>query len=307
MAEYKISAYRDWPNCAYVQHGDLELIVTLDVGPRVISCRLNGGANLFKEFAEELGCMRADKYMLFGGHRLWHAPEEQPRSYSPDFDPVSNDWRDSVLRLVQKTEPTTGVQKAIDLHFEEGGRVRLQHRLTNTNLWSVELAAWSATLLAPGTRAIVPQEDFRPHPEHLYPARTLTLWHYTRMGDPRVRWGDRFIELREDSNVDYKIKFGLLNKQRWAASWNHGVLFIKTFGFRDGLRYADLGCNFEAFTMPGFLELESLGPLQVLEPKATLSHEEIWHCWPCPVLPEDEEALQAALQPYLAQLVFPGG
>lgn len=306
MTELKSTEYAGWKNCLLIRRNHLQLIVTLDVGPRVISLRLDDGPNLFKEFEHELGKTQGDEFMLFGGHRLWHAPEVIPRTYSPDFDPVAHDWDGESLTLTQVTEPGTGIQKEIELRFESGHCVRVRHRMTNHNAWAIELAPWSMSMMAAGGRAIIPQEDFRSHPEHLYPARTLTLWHFTRMNDPRVRWGDRFIELREDSAVEQKIKFGLLNKQGWSAYWNNGYLFVKTFACRAGARYADMGCNFETFTMPGFLELETLGPLTRLEPEQSVIHDELWYCWKCPGLPEGERELEQALMPFLEMLVVPG-
>ena len=42
---------------------------------------------MFKEFPDQLGLTKSDKWLLFGGHRLWHAPEAA-RTYYPDFEPV---------------------------------------------------------------------------------------------------------------------------------------------------------------------------------------------------------------------------
>lgn len=305
MADLQSIEYAGWKNCLLLQHNSLRLIVTLDVGPRIINLRHAGGDNLFKEFEAELGKTAGEEFMLFGGHRLWHAPESIPRTYSPDFDPVAYSWDGESLKLQQVTEPATGIEKGMEVLFEPGNCVRVRHRLTNHNAWSVEFAPWCLTQLAAGGRAIIPQEDYRSHPEHLYPARTMTLWHFTRMNDPRVQWGDRFIELREDASVNQKIKFGLLNKQGWAAYWNKGYLFVKTFGCRADETYADMGCNFEAFTMPGFLELESLGPLVSLAPEQAVTHDELWYVWECAHLPESDSELELAIQPYLELLDFP--
>ena len=307
MTEVTCAPYAGWDNCLHIQHEDLRLIVTLDVGPRILSCQFRDKPNLFCEFPDELGKSSGDDYLLFGGHRLWHAPEDKPRSYCPDFDPVDYEWNEPVLRLTQVPEVTTGIQKEMELHFMPDNRVRVRHILSNRGLWPVELAPWSATLMAPGSRGITPHEDYRPHSQYLAPARSLTLWHFTRMNDPRVYWGERFIDLVEDSSVRQKFKFGALNKQGWAACWNFQTLFIKSFAYQDSAKYADMGCNFETFTMPGFLEVESLGPLTSVAPQASVSHDEIWHFWPCDGLPkrQDEAMLAAALEPYLAELLIP--
>lgn len=88
MTEVSCAPYAGWDNCLHIQHEDLRLIVTLDVGPRILSCQFRDKPNLFCEFPDELGQSSGDDYMLFGGHRLWHAPEDKPRSYCPDFDHV---------------------------------------------------------------------------------------------------------------------------------------------------------------------------------------------------------------------------
>ena len=49
------------------------------------------------------------------------------------------------------------------------------------------------------------------------------------MNDPRFTWGDRLIQMREDSQVDCKQKFGLRNAQGWAAYQLEKDLFIKSF------------------------------------------------------------------------------
>jgi hypothetical protein len=297
---------RGWKHCTLLESDGLRFIVTNDVGPRIIECSLEGGRNLFKEFQDQLGVIEGDRYMLFGGHRLWLAPESHPRSYAPDFGPVQVQPLSRGARFVQREEPENRITKSIDVEFLDRRRAKITHAVLNGNPWAIKLAPWAMTLMAAGTRAIVPQEPYLPHPEYLDPARTLTLWSYTRMDDPRVKWGSRFIQLREDSSVAHKFKLGIQNRQRWIACWVHGWLVIRTFGFDPRSRYADSGCNCEIFTMPGFLEVETLGPLQLLQPGQHARHEEIWHFWRLEDLPAGEDALEEVLSDYLAQLAYPG-
>ena len=39
--------YAGWPNCYRIANGDIELVVTSDVGPRVMRCGFKDGQNLF--------------------------------------------------------------------------------------------------------------------------------------------------------------------------------------------------------------------------------------------------------------------
>jgi hypothetical protein len=44
------SPYGGWPNCYRPSNGHLELVVTSDVGPRIIRCGFpGGGQNFFQE------------------------------------------------------------------------------------------------------------------------------------------------------------------------------------------------------------------------------------------------------------------
>jgi hypothetical protein len=66
-----------------------------------------------------------------------------------------------------------------------------------------------------------------------------------------------------------------------------------------------MGCSFEFFTMPGFLEVESLGPLVKLEPNAATDHIETWWVIPDVNLPTDEAHLIDALNPHLENRGLP--
>ena len=300
-------AYGGWPNCVKLTDGRLEAVVTLDVGPRVIRFGTVGGPNLFHEFADQLGKTSGPEWLGFGGHRLWHAPEVAPRTYALEFDKVDHAWDGTTLTLRTRTEPTTGLRKEITLRLADG-RVHLNHRLINENLWAIDVAPWCLSIMAAGGRALVPQEPFVEHGDSFTPARPLVLWRFTRMNDTRYTWGDRLIQFRQDEKVPTKQKFGLANRQGWAAYELSNHLFIKTFAYLEGQTYPDLGCNCEFFTMPGFLEVETLGPMARLEPGCGTDHAETWSLFddvklPAGQTPAEEPALVAALQPYLKEIL----
>src|SRR5437588_13041305 len=87
------TAWSGWPNCYRISNGEVELIVTTDVGPRVIRYGSVGGQNLFKEFTAQLGKSGEKKWQPRGGHRVWAAPEIQPITYALDNGPVKYEIR----------------------------------------------------------------------------------------------------------------------------------------------------------------------------------------------------------------------
>lgn len=297
-------AYGGWPNCIRIAKGPIELIATTDVGPRIIRFGFSGGHNLFKEFEEHLGQTGGDEWRSYGGHRLWHAPEASPRTYVPDNEPVHADWDGKTLALSQETEAATGIKKDIRLCFTgDSGAVRLEHTLTNTNLWNVTLAPWALSVMAQGGRAILPQEEFRSHLEYLLPARPLVLWHYTNMSDPRWRWGEKYIQLKQEPAAGVsKQKAGILNKQGWAAYTLNGAVFVKRFACIDPAPYPDYGCNNELYTDSDILEVETLGPMVSLAANGgSVTHVEHWKLFKADI-PEDEKGIDKTLLPLVQEV-----
>ncbi len=271
--------YGGWNNCIKLTNGSIELIVTTDVGPRVIRVGFVGGPNLFHEYPEALGKTGGDKWCNYGGHRFWHAPESDPRTYWPDNGPVENTWDGKVLKLTQPVEGTTGLQKVIEISLEaDKDHVTINHTLINHNLWDVETAPWSISVMAGNGRVIFPQEPYRPHPDYLLPARPLVLWHYTNMADPRWTWSEKYVQCRQDPKSTAKQKIGFLNKQGWAAYTLEGDVFIKRFAYQEGAEYLDYGVNNEMYVDKDMLEIESLAPVSKIPASGgSASHQEDWY------------------------------
>jgi hypothetical protein len=269
--------YGGWDNCYRLANSQIELIVTADVGPRIIRFGFIGGKNIFKEYPEQLGKTNSDKFLSFGGHRLWHAPESLARTYYPDMEPVLVQEIENGLMLTQKPEPTTGIQKQIKIILSPNEpEVQLTHYLINHNLWAVEAAPWSISVMSPGGVAILPLPPRGPHPDNLLPTSTISLWPYTNLTDPRYQLGERYIIIRQDSNFKTPQKIGLYASDGWAAYSINDAYFIKQVPIHFEGVYPDMGTNFEVFTDYEMLELEALGPLESIPPKGKIDHLEHW-------------------------------
>jgi hypothetical protein len=293
-------SYGGWPNCFRLSNEQVEVIVTADVGPRVIRFGFKGRDNEFREFEDMLGETGADEWRIFGGHRFWHAPEVHPRTYAPDNEPVDVQQHNDRVRVIQPTEPTTGIQKEIELSLApETAHVTLTHRLRNNNLWAVELAPWALSVMAQGGRAIIPLPPRGSHEDNLLPANTLTLWAYTDMSDPRWTWGRKYVMLEQRPGATTPQKAGLMVPDGWAAYARRGHLFVKKFEYVPGARYPDWGCSVETFTDADFLEIESLGPLVNLQPGGEVEHLEHWFLFDGVPMPKDDADVERDVLPKL--------
>lgn len=285
----QIVEYKGWKQALRLSNGEVELVVPLEIGPRVMHYGFTGGPNVFKEYEEQLGRSGEKEWKIRGGHRLWHAPEEDVRTYQADNGPITYEkLGETGVRLTQQVEMMTGVKKELDIYLDAGGSgVRVVHRLLNLNLWEVELAAWCLSVMAPGGVGIVPLPDKISHPGSVLPGevrdlrgfvpnQNLILWPFTDLSDARYRWGARYITLRQDREVSRPTKIGLAHQMGWVGYLNQGLLFVKEIGFERGRTYPDGGSNFETFTNAEMLEIESLGPLGRIAPGGAVEHTERW-------------------------------
>jgi len=269
-------SYRGWAECYRLANERIEVIATASVGPRLIHLSTPGGENILGVMPEQAGLTGGHEWRLYGGHRLWHAPEAKPRSYFPDNAPVSAIVDGDTLRLLPAVETTTGIQKeiAITLVGDEP-HLEVRHVLENTGLWPVELAPWALTVLGQGGVAILPQSQWAP-PDGLLPNRVLVLWPYSDLRDPRVDWGSRYVLLRQDPKRQPPFKVGLNVTEGWAAYYRQGQLFVKCFDYEPGAEYPDGGCSVESYTNDAFIELETVAPSVLLEPGEAVEHVEHW-------------------------------
>jgi hypothetical protein len=269
--------YKGWPNCYRVTNGDVELIVTADVGPRVIRFGFLGGQNLFKEYPEQLGKKDEPQFQLRGGHRVWKAPEDPVATWAPDNVPVHIEILADGLTATEPVEPLTGLQKEISVHMAaSGAKVTVVHRIANKSLFPLEFAPWALTMMAQGGMAVTGFPPRGRHPVNLEATNPLVMWAYTDLSDPRWKFTKKYMSLRQDPNNSEAQKLGLFNPSTWAAYLLNGEVFVKATTANPAATYTDFGCSFETFTNNEFLEIETLGPMTKVIPGKSVEHVEHW-------------------------------
>ncbi|MEA3213081.1 MAG: hypothetical protein QOE70_6138 [Chthoniobacter sp.] len=296
-------AFAGWPHCLKLANAAAELIITLDVGPRIISYQVPGGDNVMKVNAEEAGRTGEAHFLPRGGHRFWLAPEDQ-RTYEPDNAAVPYEAIPPLgVRLTNPAAAPWLVRKELTITLApDSSSVTLDHLATNEGTEPTSLANWAVTVMAPGGLEIIPQPPLGEHPRDLLPNRLLVPWPYTDMSDERWHWGRQFFTMQQSPRPPAKI--GLAHRLGWIGYLLPDALFIKTVPYEEGATYPDFGCNFETFTDAAMLEIETLSPLRLLAPGESLAHRETWHLFgsiPAPASTK-EPALAEWLAPFLARV-----
>jgi hypothetical protein len=255
----------------------IELAVTTDVGPRVVSLRSAAGkkaGNLMLEFPADEKPYHG--YMLRGGHRLWHSPEHIVRTYQPDNSPLAVKPLKNGIALAQPTEEKTGLQKAMKIEVLGTRTVKVTHALTNHGLWAIETAAWALTMLCGDGYAVLPLLPKGSHADgDLLPGYSLVPWTYTDLSLPMWNLHRDFIGI-DVPKARASQKLGITDYPGWSAYWIDDVAFVKYAPVVKNAAYPDRGCAFELFTNGKMIELETLSPLVKLEPGKSISHVEHW-------------------------------
>jgi len=280
-------------DCVPLENNSINLLVTKTVGPRILSFGFRNEENIFAELPDDtIECPGRGAFHFYGGHRLWHAPEEPTRTYLPDDLPVDVSLVENGLFVMQEIEKQTGLQKSLEIHLpDESACVHVTHHLTNHWVWDVTCAPWAITQLKTGGLAILPQ---RREDSGVLPSRSLTLWPYTDMTSPNVQWGSNYILV--NINMQSPFKIGFPSPRGWLAYWFNGALFVKHAEYDAHARYYDFDCSSECYCNDQFLELETLAPIGAITPGKTVSHTEVWNLYKGIDRPKNESEVDALVE-----------
>jgi hypothetical protein len=264
-----------------VEAGDVRLMVTTSVGPRVLALLTPDGANALAELPDmTLTCPGSPDFHLRGGHRLWAAPEDPRVTYRPDDDPVSVDLLDDGVRLVNAPDLVAGTSRETTIRVAGPERFSFEHRIVNHAPGPQRLAGWAITMMAPGGRAWLPvlREPF--DPGGFQAQRNIVLWPYSQDDDPRFVLADGAIEVRSAAIAEHALtgpfKVGTSLRRGWTAHWRAGVLLVKRARHDEAREYPDMGASGQVYSHTRFTELETLGSLTTLAPGEAAVHREDW-------------------------------
>ncbi|WP_195984152.1 hypothetical protein [Clostridium sp. D33t1_170424_F3] len=299
--ELKEITYENYGKCVQLSNGVVDVVVTIDCGPRIVRFGFVDGDNILYNDLDRVYCTQnedMDYYYgkgaachLYGGHRLWLAPERMPQSYFPDNDPVIYALLSDGVTFSSAKQAHNEVQTRLEVVMgRDSADIMLVHSVMNFAKERQTLALWPITMLNGGGLEVIPQN--RPDENELLPNRVLTLWPYTDPQDPRLFIGNRFITLRHDSSIQKPLKIGLNNVLGWSAYITPQTTLVKRF-VHSSAAYPDYGSSFETYLNGDYLAMETMSPLYTMEPGGAIRHVEnlsLFHTNNC-VHPQDEDGI----------------
>lgn len=271
--QYEIRNTPQWGKVLWLINAGVEIGVALDFGIRVVHLSCEGMENLYyAQPTDRSDTFTTEKgWILYGGHRMWLAPESND-SYYPDNDPVSYTVLDDGVLIRQQEDPWKKEKKRLQIRFLEDGGVELLHSFQNTSEETVVGASWGINTLAGGGTAKISFAGER----GFNPKRVVSLWGHTDLHDPRLTFDKESLTATFMDMPGY-LKVGLYSNPGKAVFKNKGQKLTITFDAAPMEAYMDGGCNFELYMCSRFMELETLGVRTDIHPGECASHREVWH------------------------------
>ena len=279
MVTINKESFKSYGECISFQTKDIKLLVTIDLGPRIIFYGKAGKNIMFEDLNDTTnkGGEFFDKNLkgegiwhLYGGHRLWKSPEYMD-TYYPDNNKVEvNILADNRAVFTANVETTTKLQKSLDITMNEDGSIVLKQYILNKGSDNIEISAWGLTVLDNGAKAEIPLST---KDTVFLPNRNIVYWPYTDINDDRIKvFNDKIVV--EQKNKVQPIKIGLYTEDEIKTQ-------IKEMEFSIHLdkksgTYPDFYCNCECYTNNYIFEIETLSPLKLLAPGDKIEHIEYW-------------------------------
>lgn len=256
----------------YVDNGTIVLVIPLEYGIRIAHFSFVGGENVFYEQPNDMKELTTeDGWRLRGGHRLWLAPENED-TYCPDNAPISYEVQDDTVILTQEIDTRLGVVKSLRICFGEDASVCVTHRIENRNPHTLTRSLWAISVMAAGGVEEIPLGHREGGMSHWH---RVSWWDHTCLGDERATYEKERIVIRH-LPIDKRYKIGVGHPAGAVRYRNCGVVFEKTYDFKEKAAYPDGDVSFETFFCRHMAEIESMSPLYTVAPGESAEHTEIW-------------------------------
>jgi hypothetical protein len=257
------------------EFGHVVISVATQAGPRIVGYSRKHGLQLFASLpGTVLSHPDAGVFRFLGGHRLWRSPEIPVSTYHPDGLPVEITATQAGLTVNGEAD-LDGIVKTLSIS-QQGSYTIVDHQLENFGARAIQLAPWAITQLTPGGVAALPEPVDPVDGDAVLPNRRLVIWPYTDLASAEVEFAsDCVIVHATDSEA--KTKIGIPNTRGWLAYALGDELFVKWSALHDDdTQYSDFGASVQCYRDERFIELETLGPLVVVDPGLSVVHREVW-------------------------------
>lgn len=282
MIDMKEIVYKHYGSCISINNKTIELIVTVEKGPRIISLGFVGKDNILYNDTEQTYhflnkeisqiCGQTARHHLYGGHRFYLSPSHLPEARYPDNEPVVYSIDDDGVTFQAPTQKSSNIQLSCKIMLNEtGSDFMIIHTATNNSAENKQVALCTTTMMNPNGYAIMPQNEGS---DIFVSNRVYVYWPFTRLHDPRFYMDDSFMTVQQDPSLKYPFKMGYNNTQGWMSYVIGDTVLSKRYVHDPKAVYPDNGSSSQIYSCKDFLELTVQSPMYRISPEETVKHVE---------------------------------
>lgn len=268
----QIIEYKNFGKCVQFEENGMIVMVTIDVGPRIIYFG-DKQNNILKEDLERKVQVYNDAYKdnwyLYGGHRLWKSPENIC-TYVADNKPVSYRLNEYGGTFISNIDPK--FDYILDIGIKKN-KVYIENTIVSKSKNIESIAAWALTVMDIGGELTV---NLNKKMDDLNPQQNLVIWPYTDIYDERIKISKEKLIVQQKSGLE-PLKLGLFLNTPEAEYSLKGMKFKCKFKEEKSTeKYGDFMSNMEIYTSGDILEIEGLSSMRDLKCGESVTLYEEW-------------------------------
>lgn len=274
MIKKEIIIYKNYGRCLKLSNSYINCLITIDIGPRIIYYGKN--ENLLFEDSEDfinkerkdLTCLKDNFWHIYGGHRLWKAPEDE-YTYYPDNLECEVKYNDEYVVIASKKEFDTKLQKELWVKMNKDGSLDIKN-VINRDTVSEKQAAWSLNVLKPDGIIYIPLSNKN---TGYLPNRSINFWSYTDILDDRIKLNNDSIVLKiekGDIAKEKPLKIGTFSVEKKVYYLKRDCLLEFETKVKDSENFPDYNSNIEIYTINKMVEVEFLTKFNTVDKKIEL-------------------------------------
>lgn len=278
--EIKETEFENYGKCVQLTNGIISVIVTIALGPRIVSFGFSDGENvLFNDLgreyfrSEDPASGKNSNFYFYGGHRLTIGQPRTGPLFYPDNSPVVYTLLPDGVSFLSPKQKNTEIQTGFEIVMgEDASDVMIVHTAKNCSKEVQTFGLRSSTQFNGGGTVLLPQNSDQDELDQ--PTRTLVLWPKTDIRDRRIFLGNRFFTFAHDMQEERPLRVGINDVFGWAAYVGPKYTVMKRYVHNPQTSYPDFGCSLEVGFQKNYAEITSLSPIFRVEPGEGIKHVE---------------------------------
>lgn len=272
----------EFGHCALLEYDDIEMYVTLDYGPRIVSVRKHGMPNLLYHQPDP-------EFERNHGHKMRITLEKSTNGIYCDNSPVRYSPLTDGVSFVQTLSDPVHLELRMDIVFETDiGSFMVVHSVLNQSLEDQKLSIYTETPFQNEGFVFIPQSNIR---EADRPSRILSLWNNCRWNDKRLFIGNQYVTVhnikpeRERAGefqliggdlIESRLKIGVNNTAGFCGYIEGKHALIKRYAHNRNALYPFNSCSAFATANDGYLSIQNTSPFYMISPGETARFIESW-------------------------------